>query len=191
MIRGSDPAYIHVKDPFVYEVDSAAILFFCSHPFNWSCSGTGYVTQNGDTMYDFFPRGNVWDVAMSRGTCIIDVPASGAFAERSVQLMFYDGGECVRNLDEHEHSVRRPRGYSCEEIGGAAYFLNREWHQAQRLSRYRPLFTSPLGTGSSRYVDVCVAEEGMYVTWQQSQDDGSQPLVLNFVAKSEILDVLE
>ncbi|HSG69431.1 MAG TPA: hypothetical protein VLA12_03405, partial [Planctomycetaceae bacterium] len=55
-----------------------------------------------------------------------------------------------------------------------------------RLSRYEPAFVSPFGTGCSRYVDVLIADDGMYVTWQQSQSDFSQPLVMNFVPRAKI-----
>ncbi|QDV40817.1 hypothetical protein Enr13x_06530 [Stieleria neptunia] len=205
-----EPETIHVKDPFLYETPTGPLLLFCSHPFNWSCSNTGFVpadaavprddsvssetsgasTRCESATFDFFPRGNVWDVAMTRGTAVIDVPALGAFLGQNVQLMFYDGGECVRDHTQHAESVARPRGHSCEELGGAAVFLDRRWQQPQRLSRYEPLFVSPFGTGCSRYVDVLDRPEGMYATWQQSQPDGSQPLVLHFVPRSEIESVL-
>ena len=201
LLASTDPATIHVKDPFLYESQNEAWMFFCSHPFSWTCSNTGYLSI-GDTTaeeaadceracFDFFPRGKVWDVAMSRGTCIVDVPQVGAFAERSVQLMFYDGGECVRDHSQHAESVTRPRGHSCEELGGAAFFIDRNWHQSQRLSPYQPMFVSPFGTGCSRYVDLLTRPEGMYATWQQGQDDKSQPLVHHFVPRSEIERVLE
>ncbi len=198
-----EPEAIHVKDPFLYESPTGPLLLFCSHPFSWTCSNTGLVpaedrettgtdatTRCGSATFDFFPRGNVWDVAMSRGTAVIDVPALGAFRGQNVQLMFYDGGECVRDHTKHAESVDRPRGHSCEELGGAAYMVDRRWQQPQRLSRYEPLFVSPFGTGCSRYVDVLARPEGMYASWQQSQPDGSQPLVLHFVPRSEIESVL-
>ena len=89
---------------------------------------------------------------MTRGTCILDVPQSGVFKDKKISLFFYDGGECVRNLDAHQGAVQRPRGYSCEELGGLAYFENGELHDVKRISRYAPLFVSPKGTGCSRYV---------------------------------------
>ncbi|NQV28344.1 MAG: exo-alpha-sialidase, partial [Rhodopirellula sp.] len=134
----SDLRWLHIKDPFLYErSDEHLNLLFCSHPFSWSSSNTGYrtvstdsasrVTQSpplGETVFDFFPRGTTWDVAMTRGTCVIDVPKVGAFANVDVSLFFYDGGESLRNLDEHSTAVKRPRGYSCEELGGVAYIQN-------------------------------------------------------------------
>lgn len=198
LLASREPATIHVKDPFLYESSQGVWLFFCSHPFSWTCSGTGYLRINESTIdraseeavYDFFPRGNVWDVAMSRGTALVDVPKIGALAEHDLQLMFYDGGECVRDHSQHISSVCRARGHSCEELGGLAVFANRDWQRPCRLSRYEPLFVSPFGTGSSRYVDVLSRPEGMYVTWQQSQDDGSQPLMFRFVSRAEIERVL-
>jgi hypothetical protein len=39
--------------------------------------------------------------------------------------------------------------------------------------------------GTSRYVDVLTTAEGYYVTWQQSQPDRSQPLVMNFLSHTD------
>lgn len=104
--------------------------------------------------------------------------------------MFYDGGECVRELASHSGGVQRPRGYSCEELGGAAYFADRDWSSPTRLSRLHPLFVSPHGTGSSRYLDVVCHDDVWYATWQQSQPDHSQPLVMNQMTRTEIETLL-
>ena len=181
-----DPAFIHVKDPFVYD----ETVLFCSHPFCWSSSNTGFVNPGEEPVFDFFPRGPAWDVAMTRGTCVIDVPLVGAFSQRDVSLMFYDGGESVRDLDAHAHSVSRPRGYSCEELGGLAYLIDGDLSQLERLSKYAPLFVSPHGTGCSRYVDVLETKEGFFATWQQSQPDSSQPLVMNFLPRDQAVSLL-
>lgn len=197
VLESTDPRFVHLKDPFVYErPDGDALLLFCSHPFCWTSSNTGYVLQgeNGasaaDPVFDFFPRGFTWDVAMTRGTCVVDVPRVGDFEDQTVSLLFYDGGECVRNHDEHSHAVTRPRGYSCEELGGLACVLDGDFSQVDRLSEHRPLFVSPHGTGCSRYVDVLSADDGFYATWQQSQPDGSQPLVMNFVPHDVVGELL-
>ncbi len=192
-LQSFDPNYLHVKDPFVYQtVADEATVLFCSHPFSWSSSNTGFVSSrlNDDAVYEFFPRGPSWDVAMTRGTCVLDVPLVGAFETIDATLMFYDGGECVRDLDAHKNAVSRPRGYSCEELGGLGYFLDGEISQIERLSKYEPLFVSPHGTGCSRYVDALVTEEGLYATWQQSQPDLSQPLVMNFLPTDKVVELL-
>jgi hypothetical protein len=93
-------------------------------------------------------------------------------------------------LDEHEQAVKRARGYSCEEIGGVAYFLDGDMSRVYRLSQNKPLFISPYGTGCSRYVDVLATGDGLYATWQQSQDDLSQPLVINFISRDEAVKLL-
>ena len=49
-----------------------------------------------------------------------------------------------------------------------------------RLSVDGPAFLSPHGTGCSRYGDDLPA------TWQQAQEDGSQPSVLHRLTGSEI-----
>ncbi|MEX0818395.1 MAG: hypothetical protein WD070_02345, partial [Pirellulaceae bacterium] len=192
ILESTDPAVLHVKDPAVHtQPNGDLVLLYCTHPYCWSSSNTAYATrasgsdQLSESCFDFFPRGFAWDVAITRGTCILDVPRIGAFADQQVSLLFYDGGEALRNLDEHEQSVKRPRGYSCEEIGGVAYFLGGDMSRVYRLSRNKPFFISPYGTGCSRYVDVLSTSDGLYATWQQSQDDLSQPLVLNFVSDKE------
>jgi hypothetical protein len=191
----TDPEVLHIKDPFLYESAGFLTVLFCSHPYCWTSSNTGYshVGPGGvtDQVHDFFPRGTTWDVAMTRTTAIIDVPQLGAFSSQGGRLVFYDGGECVRNLDEHSEAVKRPRGYSCEELGGLAWMPSAGFSAPQRLSKYEAMFVSPHGTGCSRYVDVLATDKGMYATWQQSQADGSQPLVMNFVSTDQIASILE
>ncbi|MCR9116510.1 MAG: exo-alpha-sialidase [bacterium] len=196
VISSDAPESIHVKDPFFVQSKDALTLFYCTHPFAWSSSNTAYaVRPTGSEDFEpvvegFFTRGAVWDVAMTRGTCIVDVPRVGPLADESIKLMFYDGGECLRNHDEHAAAVKRFRGYSCEEIGGVAYTKG-DWNQMKRLSRYQPWFVSPFGTGCSRYVDVCETADGYYTTWQQSQDDLSQPLVMTFLSRNDAEFILK
>ena len=195
--QGCDPQFVQVKDPFVFETDGReSKLMFCTHPYCWSSSNTAHVdigpggAIGNEICFDFFPRGFTWDVAITRGTAVLPVPSVGEFSNASLALLFYDGGECVRNLDEHESAVKRPRGYSCEELGGLAVVSTKDLSLHRRLSDLRPMFVSPNGTGCSRYVDVLATNEGYYATWQQSQSDGSQPLVMNFVPKSKVIDIL-
>ena len=185
VVECHDPQFVHVKDPFLGVGDFKDVLFFCTHPFGWSSSNTAYVKLDkqgmpvGDACFEYFQRGYTWDVAMTRGTAWLSLPkpANGT-------LLFYDGGECLRDLDEHSNAVRRPRGYSCEEIGGLAYCDN-GYGSPKRISITEPLFISPNGTGCSRYVDVLETVDGYYATWQQGQSDGAQPLVMNFVSREE------
>lgn len=190
------PGHLHVKDPFYWHTARGDRLGYCSHPFGWSSSNTGVVdipragAMAGVPQHSVFPRGTTWDVAMTRGTCILPVPKVGAFAAEDYSLLFYCGGECLRPIDEHATAVRRPRGYSCEEIGGAAFLIDDDVSSAERLSRLLPMFTSPWGTGCSRYVDVLATADGFCATWQQSQDDLSQPLVMNFVSSEQAEGIL-
>jgi len=197
VLKSDDPQYLHVKDPFVYKTAKNELaLLFCTHPFSWTCSNTAYALRaaGSDAFsqpdYSFFPRGNTWDVAMTRGTSLLDVPASAACDGQQVTLVFYDGGESLRNLDQHQAAVKRPRGYSCEEIGGLGYMLNGDFNNIIRLSRNEPLFISPSGTGCSRYVDVLYTGEQFHATWQQSQDDLSQPLVMHSLTSGQSLALL-
>jgi len=190
------PQHLHVKDPFFWATRNGDRLGYCSHPFGWSSSNTGVadIPRAGEAVTNaqdsVFPRGTTWDVAMTRGTCVLPVPEVGAFTDNDYKLLFYCGGECLRPLDEHGTAIKRPRGFSCEEIGGAAVVVNDDVASAERLSDLLPMFISPFGTGCSRYVDVLATDDGYYATWQQSQNDLSQPLVMNFVSKDDAQKIL-
>lgn len=180
-----NPETLHIKDPYLYQSRyGQAYLFFCHHSFNWSSSSTGYVRLGdagpaGPAVYGCYDHGHTWDVAITRGTCAVPVPSSVAPA--GTGLVFYDGGESLRNLDEHSRAVRRPRGYSCEELGGLGYYTDDDPTSFVRISTLFPEFVSPHGTGSIRYVDVLAVNGGLVATWQQSQPDGSQALMINTV----------
>ncbi len=198
LLRCDDPRFLHVKDPVIYpRANGDLVLVFCTHPFNWSSSNSAYCVRPAGSeqfeppVYDFFARGFTWDVAMSRITALLDVPRLGEFAQDGPRVLaFYDGGESLRQYEEHGKAVRRPRGYSCEEIGGVAVLDPADLSSEERLSPLFPSFVSPSGTGCSRYVDVLTAVEGYYVTWQQSQPDLSQPLVMNFLSKEDAEQIL-
>lgn len=181
ILRSDDPRTLHVKDPFLVETPRGLVIGFCTHPFSWSSSNTAFArwptgaTEPEEILHHSFPRGFTWDVAITRATGVLDLGHH--------QLVFYCGGESLRNLDEHAAAVKRPRGYSCEELGGVAYTEDFDLHRIQRLSVNLPAFVSPHATGCSRYVDVLATEDAYYATWQQAQADGSQPLVMNRVAK--------
>lgn len=187
-LQSSDPEHLHVKDPFFWNEGSNPRLGFCSHPFNWSSSNTCRANLNaggtiqGSPEFSVVERGTTWDVAMTRGTSVLPI-ASLIGSSEPVSLLFYCGGECVRELDQHSTAVSRPRGYSCEEIGGTMLIPASGPEDAIRVSNLLPQFISPTGTGCSRYVDVCETPEGYYASWQQSQADFSQPLVMNFVSR--------
>lgn len=193
-LAGSDAAHVHIKDPFLLETTSGESLGFCSHPFGWTSSGTGIIRleegSEASPQFDVVPRGVTWDVAMTRGTSYLKLPAPLGTAADTVGLLFYCGGECVRQHDEHQRGVQRPRGYSCEELGGAIAVPDDDFTRAVRLSDLFPLFVSPFGTGCSRYVDVLETPDAYLATWQQSQPDLSQPLVLHTLSKSTARDLL-
>jgi hypothetical protein len=198
LLISDDPRYLHIKDPLLHlRLDGDLVLGFCSHPFSWTSSNSAFaVRSKGDVdfstpTYDFFGRGFTWDVAITRMTALLRIPRVGPFTDGpALNLVFYDGGESMRNYDEHVQAVKRPRGYSCEELGGLAVALEDDLTAIRRLSINAPAFVSPWGTGCSRYVDVLETESGYFVTWQQSQPDLSQPLVMNFVSREEALDLL-
>ena len=199
LIASRDPRFLHVKDPFAFDNQRGdTVLILCTHPFNWSSSNSAYSirpqgsTGFGQVNYEFFPRGYTWDVAISRLTSALRLPALGVLKDLPpVYLFFYDGGESVRHHQEHEQAVKRPRGYSCEELGGLAFSTEQHFPHLERLSVNLPLFISPYGTGCSRYVAALETDEGIYSLWEQSQKDLSQPLVMNFLNLAEVERILD
>ncbi len=199
VLAGSDPRWWHVKDPLVYDrSDGTVVLGFCTHPFSWSSSNSGYTLRSAISdafappVHDFFPRGMTWDVAVTRMTHLLRVPPVGEFAKCDpLVLVFYDGAECMRSHEQHGSGVRRPRGHSCEELGGVAFAPEKDLRRVERLSVIGPAFVSPHGTGCSRYVDVLATDDAFYATWQQSQSDQSQPLVLNVLDRGEAEQILK
>ena len=198
LLESEDPRYLHFKDPVVFDNTQAdTVLIFSTHPFNWASSNSGLTIRPrgspvfGEINYTCFPRGFTWDVAISRISGVLKIPKTGAFADLpTLYLYFYDGGESIQNYEENARAVKRPRGYSCEEIGGLAFSTESDFPSLERLSVNFPFFVSPYGTGCSRYIQILQTEEGIYATWQQSQDEFSQPLVLNFLSSDEVKEIL-
>ena len=194
----SEGSTLHVKDPVVFEAPAGGTaMLFCSHPFSWSSSNTGLaVRAAGGGSFELqthcmIRRGAAWDVACTRVTDRLQVPRVGRFASLlPLSLYFYDGAECLRAFDENPAAVRRPRGFSCEELGGLAWGWDANFPGIQRLSVDFPLFVSPHGTGCSRYVSTLATGGGIMASWQQSQPDRSQPLVGNFVRSETVAGLL-
>ena len=189
-----DGSTLHIKDPVVFDAPGGGTaLIFCSHPFGWSSSNTGLaIRSKGTNSFKtntncMIGRGATWDVACTRLTDRLAVPQVGRFASfPPLSLYFYDGAECLRALDENSAAAKRPRGFSCEELGGLAWGWDSEFPNIQRLSVDFPLFVSPHGTGCSRYVSTLATSGGIMASWQQSQPDLSQPLVGNFLKKETV-----
>ncbi len=192
------PPYLHVKDPVTTDLPDGSLgLIYCNHPFSWSSSGTSVaVRAPGSNDYrhltdTMLHRGPVWDIAAARVTDRLPVPKVGAFADQPDQsLYFYDSCECLRQLDDNPEAVARPRGWSCEEIGGLALGEDANFPVIESITVEAPLFVSPYGTGCSRYVGTLVLDDGIFATWQQSQRDLSQPLVGHFLSNENIAELL-
>ena len=199
LFSSRDPQHLHVKDPVVYSPSSGGtILFFCTHPFSWSSSNSAYAVrprggrQFSEPVFDFFPRGATWDVAVTRVSDLLFLPEwKEIWGGEDLSLAFYDGAECLRDHEQSTWGVSRPRGYSCEELGGLAILPSEDPARIERISKYAPLFISPWGTGCSRYVHTLRTKDGILATWQQSQKDGSQPLVMNFLSWQEVREAIE
>lgn len=198
LVRPGVPERLHVKDPVALpDADGGLTLIHCTHPFTWSSSGTAVLRRApGSETFDpvtedLLGRGPVWDIAAARVTDRLHIPKVGAFSALPDQsLYFYDSCECLRQLDDHATAVKRPRGWSCEEIGGLAWGCDAAFPKIRSLSVEAPLFVSPKGTGCSRYVSTLITRDGILATWQQSQDNSSQPLVGHFLANEEVAVIL-
>jgi hypothetical protein len=194
-----DPARLHTKDPWPFDLPNGdLVLGYCTHPFSWSSSGTALAlrrkgSKSFETItHDLLKRGPVWDIAAARVTERLAIPKIGVFAgSPDFSLYFYDSCECLRQLDENPRAVSRPRGWSCEEIGGIAVGNDADLSHVESLSIEAPLFVSPHGTGCSRYVATFLDETGIFATWQQSQDDLSQPLVGHFLPMERVREILD
>lgn len=192
------PERLHCKDPVVSDLPGGdLLLIYCVHPFTWSSSGTAAAIRRAGTdryetvSHDLLRRGPVWDIAAARVTERLPVPPLGVFAgQPPVSLYFYDSCESLRQLEENPAAVKRPRGWSCEEIGGIAAGWDGAFPAIESLSVEGPLFVSPWGTGCSRYVSTLVTGEGIFATWQQSQPDGRQPLVGHFLPLERVREIL-
>lgn len=199
VIKPGIPSSLHVKDPVAFRInDRSTELVYCHHPFSWSSSNTGLARRTEDrddfdpVSDNVLPRGNSWDVACSRVTERLPVPAIGRFADLPpLSMYFYDGAECLRPLDQSPKAAKRPRGYSCEELGGLAWGWDAEFPKLSKISVDFPLFLSPHATGCSRYASAIFLGDGSLLgAWQQAQPDGSQPLVSNHLGKAEIDRIL-
>ena len=198
LLSSDDPAYLHLKDPNLSPGlrRGQSLLLYCAHPYSWSSSTSGSAALSAQSCisdsHDFFPRGSTWDVAAARITCRLPVPKVSAFAKLpSLSLYFYDGAESLRQLDAHQKAIDRPRGYSCEELGGLAYGFDREFPQLHRLSRLAPLFISPEGTGASRYASVLTEQDGgLFATWERSTATRSQPLFGHRLSATRVATLL-
>ncbi|MCM8785241.1 MAG: exo-alpha-sialidase [Candidatus Omnitrophica bacterium] len=196
VLISQDPENLHIKDPVVFDLNNKIYMIFCQHPYCWTCSYSGLAVKENDNFKiiskDILPKGYTWDVAVTRITDRLPVPKIGIFKDLpDISLYFYDGAECIREHPQSEKGVKRPRGYSCEEIGGVAYGFDYEFPRIYRLTKYFPLFFSDQGTGSNRYVSTLFDGEKIYAIWQKSVFDFSQPLFMNVVNIEDIEKILK
>jgi len=189
---------LHCKDPWLWDAPNGDLMLgYCTHPYTWSSSGTALWRRHAGGNHfqeitdDLLRRGPVWDIAAARVTDRLAIPRVGAFADGPARsLYFYDSCECLRQLDENPTAVSRPRGWSCEEIGGIALGDDTDLTRITSISPDAPLFVSPYGTGCSRYVATLITPAGIYATWQQSQPDLSQPSVGHFLPMERVEEIL-
>lgn len=198
LMEFTGPGSLHAKDPVTFRMNQNDQMLFCRHPFSWSSSYTGLAVLKNSGMEceivcnDVLPRGYSWDVAVSRITECLSVPKKGFFSSLPpVSLYFYDGAECLREHPRNERGEPGPRGYSCEELGGLAWGFDGRFPEMFRISGNFPLFRSPEGTGSSRYVTACHDGENVIAAWQRSAEDYSQPLVCNILTGKQVAEILE
>ena len=156
-LSSEDPEHLHVKDP-VFVPASGALgaaggghVVFCVHSFAWTEGHSGHVpvaagaarVPAGPVTFATCPRGTTWDVATARITGAVPaavlarlVAAPGSPPAWGT-VFFYDGAESFNAPHQHARGVPRPRGYCCEELGGALVgVLDGE---LRRLSRWHPL----------------------------------------------------
>ena len=202
LLRSTVADRLHVKDPFFLGpgLPGGMNVGFCSHPFCWTtaascCVGLDLAASRviEAPRFDVLPRGRCWDVASVRWTSRLRVPRIGAFASLPpMSLYFYDGCECVREHEQSDRGVERPRGHSCEELGGLAYGVDADFPAVTSLTPLFPLFVSPLGTGSTRYVHAMADEPSgdLMAVWQQSNANRAQPLMFRRLPADQVAALL-
>lgn len=198
VLASEEPVSLHLKDPVIIDDGTGdSHLVYCVHPFTWSCAYSGLAVRREGTdtfkiLNDYLlPRGHIWDVAAARITGRLPVPRVGALEGLPpLSLYFYDGAECLREHGQNAVAVRRPRGYSCEELGGLAWGWDGDFPRMTPLSITRPHFVSPYGTGCSRYVSVLKTSDALYATWQQSQPSLAQALVGHSLPLEQVAKIL-
>jgi len=194
-VVGTEPGHLHVKDPVHVDLaNGGTALLISNHPLTWASSNTGLALRaaggEGFTpvRWQLVPRGPCWDVGVTRLTDRLRVPRVGRFADGpDLSLLCYDGAEAMAPL---QGDPDPPRGESCEELGGAMWAPGDDLAAAERLTPLAPRFLSPHGTRTARYVRTLSTREGIFATWQQAQEDGSQPLVATFLERAEIARLL-
>jgi len=209
VLSSMNPAYLHFKDPFVYSFIHANGrtmngMIFSNAPFSWSSSNTGFAIEDQEkpgyvlVTPEYVSRGSCWDVAETRISCRCAIPAWGKLAKYAVvtnpyvYLYFYDGAECITEHKQHSLSINRARGWSSEELGGFFIECPAETPvRLRRVSEHFPMFISPYGTGSCRYVSACWTSLGLFTCWQQAQEDGSQPLVYTLISSADVKHIID
>lgn len=153
----------HVKDPYVMVVGRLYHMFVSYHPAGWQSSYTGLALSADGVNFlwqgDIFPHGTGWDTGISRITSVLYIPP--------LFHVFYDGGENMRS--------------SCEEKAGLA--ISFDLRSYQRVSQNGPLFASPYGSGSLRYVDTIMVNDYIYYYYEYARKDGSHELRMNKVKR--------
>jgi len=177
LIRSDDPAHLHVKDPVfapspVSSLEAAVEgrLICCVHSFAWSeghsgdvsvlFSADGAVQLLGPFHAPTAPLGLTWDVAAARITgwvatadCLRVLPAPSSVGEamEASLVLLYDGAETFRPQPGNERSKHRPRGYCCEELGGALIGnVHHNLDAALHLRRLDACLWKPLLVGALR-----------------------------------------
>ncbi len=159
IMRPIDGVMGHIKDPYVMIIGGLYYMFINYHPIRWQSSGTALALSgdgvNFNWVGEIFPRSRGWDVGISRITSIVRIPP--------LFYIYYDGGETMRE--------------SCEERAGLA--ISFDLKSYYRLSDNGPLFVSPHGTGSLRYIDALKVGDEIYCYYEYTREDGSHELRLN------------
>ena len=189
-------------------------MIFCTHPFNWSSSNCALaVRENEEDVFNyhiendqFVGRGKCWDVSVCRITSKFDVPPllihqiksqinqqekldkEDEEKEEKYSFYYYDGAECVRELEQNKVGIIRSRGHSCEELGGL--FIQKNDGELKRISLKFPMFISPFGSGCCRYISSYALSEGVITIWQQSQNSFAQSLVATYYSFDDLISFI-
>lgn len=157
-----DRVVAHVKDPYVILVGRLYFMYISYHPIRWQSSNTGLALSGDGVEFvwqgDVFAHGKGWDTGVARISSIVHVPP--------MFYAFYDGAENMKA--------------SCEE--NASLAISFDLRRFERVSESGPLFRSPHGAGSLRYVDALKLGDEMLYYYEWTRPDGAHELRMNRVS---------
>lgn len=152
----------NVKDPYIVEGKNQYKMFVSYHPKDGSSSNTGLTISSDGRNFkwkgDIFPHDTYqWHDGIARITSILK--------EDSDYYIFYD---CEQSMD-----------YSGEEKSTIA--VTKNFESFKHPQKGSPVFSSPYGTKSLRYITHLRFNNRLYFYYEFSRENGEHELRMNVI----------